>query len=274
MRGDQSGGIAAVVFDWAGTVADFGCQAPMSAFRAVFERERVAISVAEARSPMGLPKREHVRAIGLLPRVAAAWRAAHGRVFQEADVDRLYEAYTPMNRDAVARHAELVPGVPELVQRLRRDGIAIGSTTGYTRDIIRPLVALAAQQGFTPDNIVCSDDVPLSRPSPLGLYRTMLDLRVWPAWRVVKVDDTVPGLLEGQHAGCWTVAVTASGNEVGLALADWQALDAAQRDRLRARATDRLAVGRPHYTVDTVAELPDVLAVIDRRLAAGERPGA
>jgi phosphonoacetaldehyde hydrolase len=32
---------------------------------------------------------------------------------------------------------------------------------------------------------------------------------------VVKVDDTVPGLLEGRHADCWTVAVVASGNEMG-----------------------------------------------------------
>jgi phosphonoacetaldehyde hydrolase len=276
MRGDSTpsrDGLAAVVFDWAGTVADFGCQAPMSAFRSVFEHEGVTISVAEARAPMGLPKRDHIRAIGYQPRVAKVWQDVHGHAFGDADIDRLYETYTPLNRDAVAQHADLVPGVAELVRSLRRNGLAIGSTTGYSRDIIRPLVALAAQQGFEPDNIVCSDDVPLSRPSPMGLYRTMLDLCIWPAWRVVKVDDTVPGLLEGRHAGCWTVGVTASGNEVGLTLEQWQALDDTERGRARARAADRLSQARPHYTVDTVAALPDVLAVIERRLAAGERPG-
>jgi glycogen operon protein len=77
---------------------------------------------------------------------------------------------------------------------------------------------------FVPDNLVCAGDVSENRPAPLGMYRCFLDLGVWPARRVVKVDDTVPGLLEGRHAGCWTVAVTASGNEPGLSAQAWQAL--------------------------------------------------
>jgi phosphonoacetaldehyde hydrolase len=41
--------LAAVVFDWAGTVVDFGSQAPMGAFVELFASEDVAITVAEAR---------------------------------------------------------------------------------------------------------------------------------------------------------------------------------------------------------------------------------
>jgi phosphonoacetaldehyde hydrolase len=39
-------------------------------------------------------------------------------------------------------------------------------------------------------------------------------------------------------------------------------------------ATARLAVARPDYTIDTVAELLPVLDAIERRLAAGESPPA
>ncbi len=175
--------LAAVVFDWAGTVVDFGSQ-----------------------------------------RVADAWHGVHGRALTDGDVDRLYALFTPMNLAAVPRHAGLIEGVPALMQGLRARGLKIGSTTGYNREIMAVLAPLCARQGFEPDNLVCAGDVAENRPAPLGMYRCFLDLAVWPARRVVKVDDTVPGLLEGRHADCWTVAVVASGNEMGLTLAQWTAL--------------------------------------------------
>ncbi len=264
--------LAAVVFDWAGTVVDWGSHAPMGAFVQLFASQGVAITIAEARVPMGLPKWHHIQALGRQPRIAAAWQAAQGAPFDDADVDRLYTLFTPMNRAAVPQHAQLVPGVPQLVQQLRARGLKIGSTTGYNREIMDVLVPLAAAQGFEPDNLVCAGDVAENRPSPLGMYRCFLDLGVWPAHRVVKVDDTVPGLLEGRHAGCWTVAVVASGNELGLTEAEWSALSEPRRAELRAQASARLAEGRPDYGVSTVADLPAVLDDIERRLALGERP--
>jgi phosphonoacetaldehyde hydrolase len=49
--------IRLVVFDWAGTVIDFGCCAPVAAFRDAFAKLGVPVSVAEARAPMGLHKK-------------------------------------------------------------------------------------------------------------------------------------------------------------------------------------------------------------------------
>jgi phosphonoacetaldehyde hydrolase len=265
--------VAAVIFDWAGTVVDFGSLAPLGAFMALFEQHGVAITAAEARGPMGLPKRDHIEAIAKLPRVAQAWQRVHGRLPAHVDIDLLYALYTPINREAVLRHADLVPGTAELVEALRARGVKIGSTTGYSREIIAPLLPVAREQGFAPDNIVCANDVPASRPSPLAIYRCLLELNVWPAHRVVKVDDTVPGLLEGKHAGCWTVAVAASGNEVGLSLEQWRSLPAGEQSHRLSHAMRRLAVARPDFTLPTVADLPAVLELIERRLRDGQRPG-
>jgi phosphonoacetaldehyde hydrolase len=273
MDGDANS-LAAVVFDWAGTVVDFGSHAPMGAFAQLFKSQGVDISVAEARVPMGLPKWDHIRALGRLPRVADAWHARNGRAFDDDDVDRLYAVFTPMNAAAVPHHATLIDGVPELVAQLRRRGLKIGSTTGYNREIMGVLAPLCAAQGFTPDNLVCAGDVPENRPSPLGMYRCFLDLAVWPAQRVVKVDDTVPGLMEGRNAGCWTVSVIVSGNEMGLTPAQWTALTPSEQSARRDQAAARLSSAQADYSVDTVAELPAVLDRIQRRLAAGERPPA
>jgi phosphonoacetaldehyde hydrolase len=264
--------VAAVVFDWAGTVVDFGSRAPVGAFVELFARHGVTISDREARAPMGLPKREHILAIGRMAGVADRWLTRHGEPFGDSHADRLYAEYGPMNAEAATRHADLVPGTAQTVRWLRARGLAVGSNTGYSREIMRDLLPLAARQGFDPDCLVCADDVPRSRPSPMALYRCFLDLDVWPARRVVKVDDTVPGLLEGRHAGCWTVGVMASGNEVGLSLAEWSTLDAHQRDARLVRARAALELATPDYLIETVAELPAVIEAIDRLLAKGDSP--
>lgn len=268
----HSAKLSAVVFDWAGTVVDFGSHAPMGAFVELFRTQGVLITVAEARVPMGLPKWDHIQALGRLPRVAENWHKAHGRAFEQADVDRLYELFTPMNMQAIPQHAALVPGVPQLMSELRQRGLKVGSTTGYNREIMAVLAPLAAAQGFVPDNLVCAGDVPQNRPSPLGMYRCFLDLAVWPANRVVKVDDTLPGLLEGRNAGCWTVAVLASGNEMGLSLVEWQSLTGEDQATRCAAAGQRLASAMPDYSINTVADLPRVLDLIELRLARGEQP--
>jgi phosphonoacetaldehyde hydrolase len=264
--------LAAVVFDWAGTVVDFGSQAPMGAFVRLFANHGVAIEIAEARVPMGLPKWDHIQALGRLPRVAAAWQQVHGRPFGDADVDALYDEFTPMNAAAVRDHAQLVPGVPDLLAAMRARGIRIGSTTGYNREIMAVLAPLAAAQGFVPDNLVCAGDLPSNRPTPLGMYRSFIDLDVWPAHRVLKVDDTVPGLMEARHAGCWTVAVLASGNAMGLGISQWRELADAERAQRLTAARERLAAAAPDDWVDTVADLLPVIDRIEQRLAAGERP--
>ncbi len=62
--------IRAVVFDWAGTIVDFGSLAPMGAFVRLFENHGVVISIETARLPMGLPKLAHIQALGEIPEVA------------------------------------------------------------------------------------------------------------------------------------------------------------------------------------------------------------
>lgn len=266
--------LQAVVFDWAGTIVDFGSRAPMAAFVELFARYGVAISIAEARVPMGLAKWDHIHALGHAPRIAAAWQQQHGRPFSDADCDLLYEVFTPMNAASVRHHAELIDGALDCVQALRAQGLKIGSTTGYNRPIMDELVPLAAAQGYAPDNLVCAGDMASARPGPLMMVRTLADLQVWPPCSVIKVDDTVPGLQEGEALGCWTVGLAVTGNALGLSASEWQALPPEQQQALRAQASASLRGGGAHYVIDGVADLLPVVQDIRARLARGEKPAA
>jgi phosphonoacetaldehyde hydrolase len=264
--------LQAAILDWAGTVVDHGSRAPMGAFVRAFAEFGVSISIADARGPMGMAKWDHIRTVGQAPAVAAAWRTRHGRVFNEADVDAIFQVFEPMNVAAVRDHADLIPGAIEAIAALRARGLRIGATTGYTRAIMQELAPLAAAAGYAPDLTVCAGDLSAGRPSPLMMWYAMAKLGVWPAATVVKVDDTTPGIGEGTAAGTWTVGITLTGNEVGLSAADLTALSDAERVAHRARAGAVLTAAGADYVIDSIAELPAVVAAIDARLAAGERP--
>ncbi len=272
MREKNSTQLQAVVFDWAGTILDFGSCAPMGAFVKLFAQFGVEITIAEARGPMGMAKWDHIQALGSQPRIAAQWQAKHGHALGDADVDRLYEVFTPMNAASARDHADFIPGALDAVAAARARGLRIGSTTGYNRPIMEVVAAIAAKGGYVPDNLVCAGDLAAGRPSPLMMYRTFADLGVWPPHTVVKVDDTGVGLEEGLNAGTWAVGLAVSGNVMGLTLAEWQALDPGEQQARREQATAQLKAAGAHYVIDSVAGLMPVLDDIERRLAAGERP--
>ena len=264
--------LKAVVFDWAGTMVDFGSRAPMGAFVEAYKRLGVDITIAEARKPMGLPKRAHIAALMADPGIAARWLAAHGHLPGEADIDRVYDIFVPLNEAVVTDYADMVPGAVEMVAACRARGLKVGSTTGYVRSIMERLLPIAAAAGYAPDNLVCAGDLADGRPGPLMMYRTFADLGVQPPKTVVKVDDTEPGILEGKAAGTWTVGLTVSGNMVGLSLEEWEALGAGEQGRLRVEAAEKHRVLGADYVIDSVADLMPVLEAIEARLASGEDP--
>ena len=264
--------VRAVVFDWAGTMVDHGSLAPMGVFVEAFARFGVTISIDEARGPMGMAKRPHVAALMRLPRVTAAWREKHGREPSEADIDAVYEVFVPMNVEVAGRYADVIPGAAAAVAELRRRGLKIGSSTGYTRDIMAEVIPIAAAQGYEPDCIVCTGDTPDGRPTPFMLYKAFLDLAVWPAWACVKVDDTEVGIAEGIQGGCWTIGVAVTGNVFGLSLADTQALTPDVFATRREAGMARLREAGAHYVIDGVADVLPVMAAIEERLGRGERP--
>jgi len=264
--------IRAVVFDWAGTMIDFGCLAPVNALRAVFAARGVAISDADARRDMGLAKHDHLRALLDLAPVKAAWTAANGAAPTEADGAALMEALEPTLRAEAAGRALLIPGAASAVAALDARGIRIGSCTGYTRAMMADILPAAAAQGYAPQVVVCAGETPAGRPSPLMMWKALVELGAWPASACVKVDDAAVGVAEGRWAGAWTVGLSASGNGVGLGLDAFLALpDDIRRGRVGAAAAALRAAGAD-YVIETVADLAPVIADIEARLRAGERP--
>jgi phosphonoacetaldehyde hydrolase len=233
--------LQAVIFDWAGTTVDHGSLAPVRAMVETFARHGIHLSDAEVRRDMGLFKKDHIRRIlHELARQAPA----------EADVEALFAEFVPLQMQMLEQHSELIAGTAELVEHLRGRGIRIGSTTGYTRPMLDLLLRRAAEQGYRPEAALCPDDTGGGRPHPWMCLRIALEFRLEATAAAVKVGDTASDMEEGLNAGMWTVGVSATGND---------------------RAETLEAAGA-HYVIESVSGLEPVLAQIEGRLAAGERP--
>jgi len=266
------GPVSTAIFDWAGTVLDFGCLAPVHAFREAFAEAGVEITESEARLPMGAAKREHIELILAQEGPQARWQAQYGKPSDQADVDRLYAAFLRIDEVNCAKYSALIPGALEVITGLRDQGIRIGSTTGYPRTVMNGLMPLAAAQGYTPDHCTTVSEVKRGRPEPDMVLDNALALGAPSMQSCVVVDDSPTGLTSGRVAGTWAVGIVASGNEVGLSLTDWQALSPAEQEARRGAAVAKLNAAGAHYTIDTIADLPAVIEKINQRLHAGEKP--
>jgi phosphonoacetaldehyde hydrolase len=251
--------LCAVVLDWAGTTVDFGSLAPVSTLTEVFSQAGLPITEAEGRRDMGLPKKEHIR------NILAAKRGGHAA---ETDVEELYRRFIPLQLSCLDRYSAVIAGVPEAVARFRKRGLKIGSTTGYTREMLDLLIAKSAASGYSTDCDLTPEDVGAGRPQPFMIYTLCARLQVYPAAAIVKVGDTPADIAEGLNAGVWCVGIAKTGNMVGLSQGDFTALSSPdQQARLRT-AHDRLAAAGAHYVVDGVADMDTVLDDINARLGS------
>jgi phosphonoacetaldehyde hydrolase len=264
--------LKAVVLDWAGTTVDHGSRAPAIVFQAIFQQRGIDLTVAQAREPMGMAKREHIAAVAAMADVRSAWIEQYGSPFGESDIDAMYQEFLPLQKKTLYDHCEMIAGVVDAVTRCRQMGLKIGSSTGYTRELMEVVQESATRQGYTPDCVLCAEDAPRGRPAPYLLHEAAKRMEVYPMWSVVKVDDTSVGIEAGRNAGCWTVGVTRTGNGVGLSAAEVDQVDPAELTRRCDQAAEKLITAGAHFVIESVAELPELLVKIDAMMDAGTSP--
>ena len=268
------GKVKGIVLDWSGTTADIYVLAPAVVFVQVFKKHGVEISMAEARGPMGLRKDLHIKELTEVPEIRERWKGVHGSYPDQGSVDAMFADFVPMQLACLREYTTLLPHVAEVTQKFQKDGIKIGSSTGFVRPMVDVLEEDAKKQGYTPDASVAGDEVEHgARPKPFMVYRNLDLMDIHPIQSVVKVDDTVSGVGEALEAGCWGVGIAAYSNYMDIDSMEHAAsLSEAEMDRRLKVTREILRKAGAHYVIDTFDQLPEVIADVNARLARGERP--
>ena len=271
-RRSYRGPLKGAILDWAGTTVDYGSFAPTAVFLKLFASRNVPIKVEHARGPMGLMKKDHLRAIAFHPEVAQTWFTAHGQAVSEADIDSMFADFVPMQMQCLTEYAGVIPGVSQAMAAFREMGMKVGSTTGYTREMMDVLAPAAQANGYAPDSWVSATDVPAGRPYPWMVYQNLIQMQVFPLEACIKIGDTLVDIEEGLNAGMWTVGLAVTGNLLGLTEAEMQALPVEGLNEKRKAAAEQFYKVGAHYVVDGLADCPPVVEEINQRLRLGDGP--
>lgn len=258
------GNIEAVIFDWAGTTVDFGCMAPVQAFIKAFEKFGITPTEEEVRKPMGMLKRDHVKTMMNMDRIHQEWVKVHGEDFTEDDVEAVYQESESGILDILHDFAEPKPYVVKTIKALRDAGIKIGSTTGYTDEMMGIVVPKAAELGYAPDCWFSPNSVKnMGRPYPYMIFRNMETLGVHSVANVIKVGDTVSDIKEGISAGVITVGVTEGSSVMGLSKQAYEALSEAEQAIFCDKAGKVFDEAGADYVIRNMSELPGLIRRIE-----------
>ena len=255
--------IHAVIFDWAGTTVDYGCFAPVQAFQEAFAHHGVPVTLEETRKPMGMLKRDHIRTMLRMERIARAWEETHGRPAGEEDVEAVYAQFEPKLFSILDQFSTPKPFAVETAAALREMGLKIGSTTGYTDAMMSIVASKAAEQGYAPDFWISPDGVGgKGRPCPYMIFANMQALGVSAVRSVVKVGDTISDIREGVNAGVWTVGVVEGSSELGLSSAEFEALSPQARETACRAVEAAFRQAGAQFVIRDLSRLPALIRAL------------
>lgn len=221
----------AVIFDWAGTTVDYGSFAPVRTFMEVFREYGVEPTVEEIRKPMGMLKFDHIRTMLNMPRIQNCWKEVHGQEPSERDAQAMYAIFEEKLMEILDRYTEPKPDTLRAVAKLRKMGIAIGSTTGYTDKMMAVVVPAAKAKGYEPDAWFSPDSTgQKGRPYPYMIFKNMEALGLSDVRRVLKVGDTTSDIKEGKSAGVLTAGVIIGSSQMGLSQEEFESLTEEEKE--------------------------------------------
>ncbi|MET4540826.1 phosphoglycolate phosphatase [Arthrobacter bambusae] len=192
--------IKLVACDMAGTTIDEHGDVYVALARCV-EETGVATTPEAVQEWMGADKVEAITALieagggAATPEVVAA---AFKRF--KALLVEFYDANPPV----------ALEGVEDAFRQLRRQGIKVALTTGFSRDVAEPLLerlGWSVDDDTLLDAVVCSDEVAAGRPAPHMIHRAMELTGVQDVRAVMAAGDTVNDLAAANNAGVTAVGV-------------------------------------------------------------------
>lgn len=259
--------IKLVIFDWAGTTVDYGCIAPLAVFEKIFENKNIHLTREAILKPMGMGKRDHIETLLSTEEATAQWKEQYKRDWTQEDIDEMFAQFNTQLLSVLTEYCTPIDGVLEAIAELRKNGLYIGSTTGYTREMMDIVEKGAKEQGYAPDYTVTSEMTNgHGRPYPYMIFENMKHFEVYPPCCVVKVGDTAADIKEGKNAGAWSVGVIEGSSAANMTLEMAANMTDEEKEARFAEAESIMKNAGADYVIRTMRELPQVIEEINKRM--------
>ncbi len=185
------------VFDMAGTTVNDRDEV-YRVLRQAPEREVAKFSDEQFQQFMGTEKHW---AIGRLLELGGVepTKEVHEHAWQwfRQELERTYRAEPPTP----------LPGIEDMFKQLRSQGVKVGLTTGFSREIVDIILGAMGWDEDTVDIVVAGDEVKMGRPEPFLIQKVMGKAGITEAAEVISTGDTEADVVSAQRAGVTSVGV-------------------------------------------------------------------
>lgn len=194
--------ITLAVFDMAGTTIDEGGLVYV-ALRAAVEATGAKVSDENLQTWMG---RDKVEAITALMTLGG----------EQPDDKRVAATFADFKRRLSTAYRQSPPrplaGVLDAFASLRAQGVSIYLTTGFTAEVVKPMLAGIGWDETVIDGWICTDDVKSGRPAPDMIFAAMERSGCSDVSQVLVAGDTVADVHAGRAAGAGLVVAVTTGD--------------------------------------------------------------
>jgi phosphonatase-like hydrolase len=226
--------VALVVFDIAGTTLKDNNEVAL-AFQEAFQAFGYTVPLEKINPLMGYEKGEAIR------RMLEEYEELEVLI-TPAYIQQIHQQFLSIMVRYYNEATDLMPlpGVEEVLDRLKESGIKRALNTGFSKSITDVILQRLAWVPEKVDYVISSSEVPAGRPAPFMIERLMQQAGVPDAKQVIKVGDTEVDIREGRNAGClYSIGITTG-----------------------AFTREALEAYQPDFIIDNLAEL---LPIIDKQ---------
>lgn len=253
--------IRLAIFDLGGTIVDKYSLSPFISLKQAFQKKRINVNNHLIYKDMGMNKYEHIQEILNDKYIKRNWFKLYGRYPTSNSVMSVYDEFIKYQIDEGVKNIEILPETKNTINWLKDNNISTGVTTGFSRPIMNAIKEKLLDEDIHLDKYVSSTCLGKpGRPNPHMVSEIINNLSISDPQRVIKIDDTCVGLLEGKNAGALTIGVAKWSTNMKMTEYN-QVKNMSKEEYVERLKNSREALWqvRPDYVIDSLEELPKII---------------
>jgi len=253
--------IRLAVFDLGGTIVDRYSLSPFISLKQAFKNKRINVNNNLIYKDMGMNKHGHIQEILNDKYTRRIWFKLYGEYPNSSSVMSVYDEFIKYQIDEGIKNIDVLPETKSCIKWLGNNNISTGVTSGFSRPIVSAIKEKLIDEDIHIHKYVSSTCLGKpGRPNPHMINSIINSLSIADPKRVIKVDDTVVGIHEGQAAGAITVGVAKWSTMMKMTEYNQDENMSKEEyvERLK-NSREALRLASPDYVIDSLDELPRII---------------
>jgi phosphonoacetaldehyde hydrolase len=255
--------IRLAVFDLGGTIVDKYSLSPFISLKHAFKNKGINIPNKLIFKDMGKNKLDHISLILNNKYIAEDWFTIHETYPTEQTKYDIFNEFNVYQLNHGINSIEILPETKSCINTLQENNISTGVTTGFNKPITMNIRNKLIENNIYIDKYISSTCLGKpGRPEPHMIKEIMNTLSIEDPRKVIKIDDTVVGIEEGNNCGCITIGVAKWSTNMKITEYNQNISKEEHIERLK-NSRKVLWSAKPDYVINSLNELYPIIQDIN-----------